>query len=571
MQKLGIRIITAGALAAAVSSFVGSAALAENLALLIGNKSYANTVDAKGAQTVFGIADALAEAGYRVQAAENTTQNDLRAVLTSFAGEAAAADRLIVVFTGHVLNNGTETFLAPTDLGNPKSTTIALQAPSLSSLLAIASEHAGGAGVFLGFHGGKSGFFGGQDAGFRGAEGLTPGLGRVDIPQGVLLVSGPPDKVVASLRSGFLQTDRTTAEAAANLPDDVRADGFVSRFSTLATGEQTAAPDRPAPVDTAQQREQRLWQIARETNTAEGYLRFLDQVPRGAFAELARIRIEELQTTEPDIDPAQQVEIDLALTRDQRRQVQRDLTILEHDPRGIDGLFGPASRRAITQWQTANRFQGSGYLNKRQNGLLRQQAQLRSDQLAEEAKRKAEAERTADIRFWNQTGANAEEADLRVYLRNYPDGIYSEEARAQLDVIERRRMEETQGPERTEWQVAENANTIAAYERYLDVYPRGLFAETAQQRIVDLKDEAANKSTLQAAQRNEKALGLNTSAWRLIESRLSKLGLKPGKVDGKPTKDTRRALRNYQKNAELPVTGYMDRATLSRLILTITF
>ena len=41
------------------------------------------------------------------------------------------------------------------------------------------------------------------------------------------------------------------------------------------------------------------------------------------------------------------VEQEIGLDRDGRRDVQRWLQALGHDPRGIDGMFGPGSRAAI--------------------------------------------------------------------------------------------------------------------------------------------------------------------------------------------------------------------------------
>lgn len=559
--------------AAAVAVFaltgLAGAALAENLALVIGNSRYKNTVNAKDAGRVFDLEEALGDAGYRVQKVQNATRDDLRAILTNFGDDAAEADRLIVIFAGHVLNNGAETFLTPTDLKDPKPITIQLQAPSLSSFLSIMAEHAGGAAMFVGYNDGRGGFFGGEP-GFAGIAGLTPGLGPVTVPQGVLLASGPPSKLAEALKSGFLAVDATTASVVDSLDQEIAVAGYVSKFSTLAPGrDASAAP----PASDADGREEAYWRIAKTQNSIAGYEDFLSRYPKGAYAELARIKISEMQRgeKEPQVSIEEQAEIDLNLSREDRKQIQRDLTILEHDPRGVDGVFGPATRNAISRWQVDNRFASTGYLNRRQLELLRDQAQVRSEQLAEEARRKAEEQRQADIRFWNQTGASGQEADLRVYLRNYPDGIYAEEARRDLDAIERARIEQSQGPERTAWQRAEAIGTEAAYAEYLARYPQGLFAATARERIEALRRDATDRDRLKEAQREEDRLALNTQAWLLIERKLEREGLDPGPVDGTPTDKTRRAIRKYQSSAGLPVTGYMDRNTLSRLILTIRF
>jgi len=378
------------------------------------------------------------------------------------------------------------------------------------------------------------------------------------------------DKLTEALRSGFLTADASTASVVEDLDETIEVAGYVSRFSTLAPGRKEGVE---MPSGDADSREEAYWRIAETQNTIAGYEDFLSRYPKGAYAEMARIKINEMQQgpAEPQVSTAEQAEIDLDLNREDRKQIQRDLTILEHDPRGVDGLFGPATRRAISSWQVANRFTKTGYLDRRQLDLLREQAQVRGEQLAEEARRKAEEERQADMRFWSQTGQSGQEADLRIYLRNYPDGIYAEEARRQLDAIERARIEQSQGPERTAWQRAEEIGTEDAYEDYLYRYPNGLFADTAQERIEALRRDAQDRDRLDAARREEDRLGLNTQAWQLIERRLAQQGLDPGKVDGQPTDKTRKAIRKYQSSAGLPVTGYMDRTTLSRLILVIRF
>jgi len=52
----------------------------------------------------------------------------------------------------------------------------------------------------------------------------------------------------------------------------------------------------------------------------------------------------------------------------------------------------------------------------------------------------------------------------------------------------------------------------------------------------------------------------------LIEGKLASLGLDPGDADGDFTDDTRRALRTYQRDRGLAETGFLDQATVSRLL-----
>ena len=61
----------------------------------------------------------------------------------------------------------------------------------------------------------------------------------------------------------------------------------------------------------------------------------------------------------------------LALSRSQRREVQFALQELGHDPRGLDGIFGPRSRGAIRAWQDASGSYATGYITEGQlNALL---------------------------------------------------------------------------------------------------------------------------------------------------------------------------------------------------------
>lgn len=63
----------------------------------------------------------------------------------------------------------------------------------------------------------------------------------------------------------------------------------------------------------------------------------------------------------------------LGLTREDRREIQGRLTSLGYNTRGVDGVFGPGSRGAITQWQQAMGIAGTGFLNRQQFTLLREE------------------------------------------------------------------------------------------------------------------------------------------------------------------------------------------------------
>lgn len=64
----------------------------------------------------------------------------------------------------------------------------------------------------------------------------------------------------------------------------------------------------------------------------------------------------------------------LGLTYQERRDVQRRLTTLGYSTRGIDGSFGPATRRALASWQRDEGLRATGYLTADQLRSLRRQS-----------------------------------------------------------------------------------------------------------------------------------------------------------------------------------------------------
>ena len=63
----------------------------------------------------------------------------------------------------------------------------------------------------------------------------------------------------------------------------------------------------------------------------------------------------------------------LSLTYGERREVQRRLTLLGYSTGGVDGGFGPSTRRALASWQRDEGLRASGYLTADQLRALRRQ------------------------------------------------------------------------------------------------------------------------------------------------------------------------------------------------------
>lgn len=83
-------------------------------------------------------------------------------------------------------------------------------------------------------------------------------------------------------------------------------------------------------------------------------------------SEMAAYRAAESATT---------AERALGLSAQRRREVQRRLLLAGHDPNGVDGVFGPATRAAVANWQREAGIPSTGYLGRETLALLEQQTQ----------------------------------------------------------------------------------------------------------------------------------------------------------------------------------------------------
>ncbi|MGY9047458.1 MAG: peptidoglycan-binding domain-containing protein, partial [Rhodobacterales bacterium] len=343
--------------------------------------------------------------------------------------------------------------------------------------------------------------------------------------------------------------------------------GFVlMKTAAVAPGTATAPGAAPAPTPKPQvsESDEALWQSVRERDDVAGYQSYLDAFPRGTHASDAQARIDAIKA-EPFRD-ARQGEDALSLSRDARREIQRDLSLLEFDTKGIDGIFGPGTRTAVQSWQGKNGFPASGYLSEEQITRLNGQADRRAADLEAQAQeRQAEQERL-DRAYWDETGAEGDAPGLRAYLKRYPDGVFAEVAQERLSGFEDEQRQQAATRDREAWDQARAVGSIAGYQSYLETFPEGAFAEQARAEIDAQQVPSADAQAEAQAEAQEAALNLNQSARRIAEDRLEALGLKPGEVDGVFDERTRRAIRRYQESRELNVTGYLDQSTVVRLL-----
>lgn len=536
--------------AVAVLALVPGWALARDAALIVVAKDYQALPDMDDAPDVPGLARALEAARFQVTLAVNANPAQIRSAVETFRDEAAIADRVFVLLAGHIVHSARDSWLLAGNADAVTDISVGAVGLPLGPLLDIAEEHPGQAVVMLAR---------------AGADITGPGIAggpALEAPQGVTLVSGPGPVLEKVAREIVLRPGTQMRQALLPPPGAVEVSGFLSdALPFLPLSEQhggaPSLPPREINMELA------FWNVVVELDNPAAYQAYLDRYPEGQFRTIARAEI-----TGAALDAeaqAQAAEAALGLDRTDRQQIQRNLSLLGYDPRGIDGIFGPGSRAAIKAWQKANGQDPSGYLTARQVRSLAEAAKIRADQLAAEAARRKAEEEQRDSAYWRDTGRGGTEAGLRSYLDRYPDGLFADVAEARLAEIEAAKRAKAEAAERSYWDTVRVKDTAAHYQSYLDRYPRGLFADEAKARIKALTQE--DTAAVVAAAEAEEAKVVGNGVLRLlVENRLAAAGEDPGTIDGRFDKTTRRAIRRFQRDQGLTVTGYVTQATMVRLL-----
>lgn len=532
-------------------------ALAEDAALVFGNERYEQLGRISRAADVVEAAEALEGLGFVVFPLANARAGSGADRLAEFLEEAGDAERLVVVLSGRFVTDMQRSWFLYADAEEPGLFDMGASALSLESVMSVLAQRPGQAVLMLAEVGSAS---------TEVADGfLRSGIGALDIPQGVTVLRTGPREAAAFLSD---ELSRPEGDLGALVRDNplVEAEGFLPDSWVMMPGAVEVEPvETPTGPSEAQlNAEAELWDRTTAADTVDGYRAYIRAYPDGRFVTVAEETIAAI-LAEPN-RAARLAEEALNLSRTQRRQVQSDLTVLGYDTRGVDGIFGSGSRRAITNWQQSNGYPQSSYLTQEQINRMNAQAERRRAELeAQEAREQAEAERL-DREYWAETGAKGDEPGYRAYLNRYPGGLFADVATQRLNAIEAERAQNAEIADRSAWGRAAATDTVASYQEYLAAWPDGVFAAQARERIEAMLAPQISEADIAAAQRQEEALRLSGVRAQLLELRLRELGFAPGAMDGVIDQNTRDAIAAYQETVGITPTGYVDQSTLVGLM-----
>ncbi|WOI55419.1 peptidoglycan-binding protein [Palleronia sp. LCG004] len=505
---------------------------AENAALLIGNSDYEHARDMDNGQAVTDTADTLRDAGLSVETLRDADRGEIGAALRRLEAAGEDADRLLVALSGRFVRSDSETWFLPVDAEAGSVAEASLDAIPLSSITEILERTGRRSVLLLATMLDQRGEWGSLDE----------GIGPIDIPGDVTLIEAWP----VAARTILSDTLAVPGEA---LEDRLSETEWADLRGDLPSGWSFLSSETGERSDSVGTGERAFWQRARDGDSEESYIAYLDAYPEGEYAAEAIRRLAEVRQAPQS--PERAAEAALGLDRAARRGIQRDLVALGYDTRGIDGIFGPGTRGAIERWQGDNDRPRTGYLDAGMAARIAEQA---------------DSAETPEDRFWRETGEGTDEAGLIRFLERYPDGARSDRAERRLREIRDGRLTVGGISRREEvlWNQARESDTVEAYTDYARAFPRGVHADEARQRMSQLRQGGGRPD--EAARAREEALGLPELMRRTVEQRLAGEGFDPGTPDGQFDDRTRLAIRAYQETAQLPGTGYLDQETIVRLL-----
>jgi hypothetical protein len=371
------QLLVAGLLLATVLAAFPAAA--KNVALVIGNGAYQNTSALPNpGRDAEAFAAFLRGAGYEVTTVTDGTRSQMSQALAKFGQSLQPDDTAVFYYAGHGLQMAGENYLMGVEASLFTEFDVPAESVSLNDILelmeakaqvsmlfidacrnnplaeqmaktatrsvarGLAPVEVSGDGAMVAFAAGP-----GQVA-FDGDGGNSPFTGALVRHLGTpgLEVSVAFKRVIADVRS--LTARQQEPQIVSSLATEVFFGGTSGAVLPVVPVVDLAEVD---------------YAKAERLNTTRGWQLYLEKHPEGFFAELAQKALDLLLGRPIEGSTPEEIENNLALSREQRREIQVQLNELGYSLGAPDGVFGSNSRREFARYQVAAGLQETGFVS----------------------------------------------------------------------------------------------------------------------------------------------------------------------------------------------------------------
>ncbi len=232
---------------------------AQDAAMVIANENYRDGPDISAADDALDAADALEGAGFLVRKGGDLTIAGMRDLLRGFYGDTGQSGRSVILLSGHFVHHGDATWLLGTDADAPGLADADEAGLPLGTVLEIAAERPGAAIVLLGT----------EERRMTLGRGLLGGIGSIQAPQGVTVITGDAADI-AAFASGILTRPGQSAAELAARAGDLSVTGYLGDAAPFLP-EAAAVPNTGNSASASDQVERDLWETTRAIDTVQGY------------------------------------------------------------------------------------------------------------------------------------------------------------------------------------------------------------------------------------------------------------------------------------------------------------
>ena len=394
---------------ALLTTWLPAAAQADKrVALVIGNGAYQNTTQLKSTKNdAADMAAALTRLGFDVVDGSDLDKRAMERTMRAFTQKLARADVALFYFAGHALQSGGQNFLMPVDARLRSEGDVDFEALPLSLVLRQMEREAKTSIVLLDACrdnplarslarslGTRSSLIGQGLAEVRAGVGTLVGFATQ--PGNIALEGAGRNSPYASALLQHMETpgkdvggvlvavrnDVLQATAGKQVPWEFTAltDEVVLRPAAASLPPRAAGPAPPTgalpapsatgelPPDYDKEMEIAFWNAVKDSKLPAVLAAYLDRFPRGTFAELARVMIEQLKAAQAAAAPAPSKLASLPARLPEApptpgtspqglaRALQAELKRVGCDPGSLDGSWGTKSRQALEKFQRLSKL-----------------------------------------------------------------------------------------------------------------------------------------------------------------------------------------------------------------------